>query len=407
MPDITLQNAQKELNLKKLELAALLEITQAINDNLPEKALYKIYHFTLIAQLQIERLSLFVHDEDWDCKVCFGTQYDFTKMDLPETIINLTDTTYMSKLKVDQPWREFEIVIPVIHNMHVLAFVMIGGSHPHYSNISALSFVQTVSNIIIVAIENRKLARQRLQQESMRKEIEIAREVQTMLFPKNVPNDSDVSIHATYIPHSSIGGDYYDFIEIDCDQFLFCVADVSGKGIPASLLMSNFQAGLRTILRQTSDLSTVVTELNYLIYRNAIAEKFITTFLAVYNRKTRELSYVNAGHNSPILIYENNTYRLLNEGCTMLGIFETLPFMSVTKVKVPHKSLLLCYTDGLTEVFNVDEDEYGIENTIRFLQNSKYLSSHKLHTELLDEINAYSESNTYGDDITLLSCRFK
>ena len=93
MPDITLQNAQKELNLKKLELAALLEITQAINDNLPEKALYKIYHFTLIAQLQIERLSLFVHDEDWDCKVCFGTQYDFNRIELPDTIKNLTDTT--------------------------------------------------------------------------------------------------------------------------------------------------------------------------------------------------------------------------------------------------------------------------------------------------------------------------
>ncbi len=119
---------------------------------------------------------------------------------------------------------------------------------------AALSFVQTISNIMIVAMQNRKMARQRLAEEAMRNEIKIAREVQTMLFPKTLPNDKDIVVHASYIPHSSIGGDYYDYVKIDEDQFLFCVADVSGKGVPASLLMSNFQAGLRTILRQTSDL---------------------------------------------------------------------------------------------------------------------------------------------------------
>ncbi|MDX5480866.1 MAG: PP2C family protein-serine/threonine phosphatase [Hymenobacteraceae bacterium] len=407
MPDITVPNPQQELNLKKLELSALLEITQAINDNLPEPALYKIYRFTLLAQMQISRLVLFVHDEDWECKVCFGTEQDFTRHQLPEEIRNLKEITRTSKLEVDKKWRAFEIVIPILHNGKVLAFVMIGKLQHYFTNTEALSFVQTVSNIMLVAIENHKMARQRLAQESIRREIEIAREVQSMLFPKSLPNDKDVAIHASYIPHSSIGGDYYDIVEIDQDQFLFCVADVSGKGVPASLLMSNFQAGLRTIVRQTSDLNTVVAELNHLIYRNAIAEKFITTFVAIYNRQTRELSYVNAGHNSPILLYENNTHRLLNEGCTMLGVFDVLPFMSVTKVHVPHNSILLCYTDGLTEVFDEDEAEFGIEGTISFLQRNRFLSSKMLHLQLLREINLYNEEATFNDDITLLSCRFK
>ncbi|MFD2245254.1 PP2C family protein-serine/threonine phosphatase [Pontibacter ruber] len=407
MPEIIVPNTQQELNLKKLELSALLEITQAINENLPEAALYKIYRFTLLAQLQISRLTLFVHDEQWECKVCFGTEQDFTKQELPEEIISLTEITNTSKLRVDRKWRCFEIVIPILHNGKVLAFVMIGKIQPYYTNMEALNFVQTVSNIMLVAIENHKMARQRLAQESIRREIEIAREVQSMLFPKALPNDKDVAIHASYIPHSSIGGDYYDFIEIDQDQFLFCVADVSGKGVPASLLMSNFQAGLRTILRQTSDLNTVVAELNHLIYRNAIAEKFITTFLAIYNRKTRELSYVNAGHNSPILLHEDNTHLLLNEGCTMLGVFDVLPFMSVTRIPIPHNSVLLCYTDGLTEVFDEDEAEFGIEGTIKFLQKNRFLSSRMLHLQLLREINLYNEEATFSDDITLLSCRFK
>ncbi|WP_242918470.1 PP2C family protein-serine/threonine phosphatase [Pontibacter liquoris] len=407
MPDTILTNIQQELNLKKLELSALLEITRAINDNLPESALYKIYRFTLLAQLQISRLTLFVHDEEWECKVCYGTEQDFTKQVIPEQIQALTEITRTSKMLVDKKWRAFEIIIPILHNGKVLAFVMIGKIQPNYHNMDALNFVQTVSNIMLVAIENHKMARQRLAQESIRREIEIAREVQSMLFPKSLPNNKDVSIHASYIPHSSIGGDYYDFIEIDQDQFLFCVADVSGKGVPASLLMSNFQAGLRTILRQTSDLNTVVSELNHLIYRNAIAEKFITTFLALYNRQTRELTYVNAGHNAPILLHESGAHELLNDGCTMLGVFDVLPFMQVTKLTIPHKSVLLCYTDGLTEVFDEDEAEFGVENTIKFLQRSRYLSSRMLHLQLLREINLYNEEATLNDDITLLSCRFK
>ncbi|GAB3812787.1 GAF domain-containing SpoIIE family protein phosphatase [Pontibacter rugosus] len=408
MSDNTSQKPQQELNLKKLELTALLEITQAINANLPENALYKIYRFTLLAQLQIHRLVLYVHDEDWACVInSAGTDQDFTKLTLPKEILGVKEITKVSTLKVDKKWRCFDIVIPVLHNGKVLAFVMIGKLQSYYNNLDALNFVQTISNIMLVAIENHKMARQRLAQESIRREIEIAREVQTMLFPKSLPNDKDVTIHASYIPHSSIGGDYYDFVEIDADQFLFCVADVSGKGVPASLLMSNFQAGLRTILRQTSDLNTVVSELNNLIYRNAIAEKFITTFVAVYNRKTRELSYVNAGHNAPILLYKDNSHYLLNDGCTMLGVFDVLPFMNVGKVHVPEGSIVVCYTDGLTEVFDEDEAEFGIEGTIDFLQRNRYLSSKMLHLQLLREINLYNEQSTFSDDITLLSCRFK
>ncbi|MFB9864867.1 serine/threonine protein phosphatase [Rufibacter immobilis] len=407
MSDLKFPTVEQELNLKKLELAALLEITKAINNNLPEEALYKIYHFTLLAQLNIRRLSLFLIDEQWECKVSFGTEHNFREIELPPAITELREITSLATLNIDRRWHDFETVIPIMHNNRILAFVMIGNVNAYYTTLGALSFVQTLSNIILVAMENRRLERHRLTQEAMRKEIEIAREVQNMLFPKSLPNNKDVAIHATYIPHSSIGGDYYDYIAIDKDQFLFCVADVSGKGVPASLLMSNFQAGLRTILRQTTNLSTIVSELNDLIYRNAIAEKFITCFLGIYNCTTRELSYVNAGHNASILLYENNTYQLLEDGCTMLGIFDELPFLNVTKVHVPHNSFVFCYTDGLTEVFNQEEDEFGIENTIRVLQSCRYVSSKNVHRHLLHEINTYNSGTTFSDDITLLSCRFK
>src|SRR6478735_3949686 len=147
MPDIEVRTIQQELNLKQLELSALLEVTQAINKNLPEKALYKIYHFTLLAQLKINRLALFVHEEDWECKVCFGTQNTFVSLGLPENIKKLTEITSLTQISVDKKWREFDIAIPIIQDRKVLAYVLIGNVDAFYTGMGALSFVQTLSNI--------------------------------------------------------------------------------------------------------------------------------------------------------------------------------------------------------------------------------------------------------------------
>ena len=113
-----------------------------------------------------------------------------------------------------------------------------------YQNEDGIKFIQALSNIIIVAIENKKLVRKQLPQESFRKEFEIASDVQQFLFPDKLPNTDLLKIEASYFPHDMVGGDYYDYIPINKNQFLICVADVSGKGIPAALMMSNFQASL-------------------------------------------------------------------------------------------------------------------------------------------------------------------
>jgi sigma-B regulation protein RsbU (phosphoserine phosphatase) len=210
------------------------------------------------------------------------------------------------------------------------------------------------------------------------------------------------------VPHTEIGGDYYDVVEVDANRLLLCVADVSGKGVPASLLMSNFQAGLRTLLRQGVELATIVPELNHLLYRNSGGEKFITAFLGIYDRRTRHLQYVNAGHNDPLLLADNGRVRTLKTGTVMLGIMEELPLLQVGEVEIPPHSLLLLYTDGLTEVFDADGNEFGEEGVLAVLHRNRYLPLPKLHQELLRSINAFSAHDTqFADDVTILSCRFK
>ncbi|WP_188814265.1 PP2C family protein-serine/threonine phosphatase [Hymenobacter cavernae] len=412
MPTSRPISPEKRLFLKERELSALLEITQAINHDPTEDALYKIFQFTLLGQLNIRRLVLYVKEESsWHCVVSFGAGLpDFRRIPLPDTI-NETCTSnpcLVPTLHLGGEWEKLEMVIPVVNNGEVMAYVLIGNVHEDYVSEEATKFLETLSNILIGAIENRRLARQRVEAAAIRKEIEIAQEVQTMLFPRNLPNDSHVAVHASYVPHAAIGGDYYDVVPIDAERFLFCVADVSGKGVPASLLMSNFQAGLRTLLRQQADLGTVVAELNNLIYRNAVSEKFITAFFGIYNRATRELQYVNAGHNSAILLTDDNEHQLLADGTTMLGIFEDLPFLNTHRVQVPPRSLLLTYTDGLTEVFDEAEGEFGEEGVLDFLRNTHYLPLPTLHRELLAKIKDFnSKGANFSDDITILSCRFK
>ncbi|UOQ70151.1 PP2C family protein-serine/threonine phosphatase [Hymenobacter cellulosilyticus] len=409
-PDVL--SLRKVLLLKKQELSALLEITQAINQDTSEETLYKIFQFTLLGQLNIRRIVLYVKEEGrWQCTVSFGFQLaDFRKIELPNEIIDscVAGACSISSLKLDAEWQKLETVIPVTQQDAVLAYVMIGNVQEDYTDEEAIKFLETLSNILIGAIENRRLNRQRISAAAMRKEIEIAQEVQNLLFPSKLPNDAQVAVHASYVPHTAIGGDYYDVVSIDKDRFLFCVADVSGKGVPASLLMSNFQAGLRTLLRQNVDLATIVHELNHLLFRNSGGEKFITVFFGIYNRATRHLQYVNAGHNDPILLPDVGPVQYLKTGTVMLGIMEKLPMLTVGETEIPPHSLLLSYTDGLTEVFDESGAEYGEEGLIKLIQRNRYLPLTALHKEMLREIEEFSTTKShFADDVTILSCRFK
>ncbi|MTI22745.1 hypothetical protein E1176_17060, partial [Fulvivirga sp. RKSG066] len=209
METLSLQN---KYNIKELELNALLEITQAINNNLPESSLYKIYDFTLRANLKIKKLALYVLDEEWECKVNYGTDMDCFATLLEDQFLGYKGVTKING--ESEAFNEFDFVIPVTHKSSLLSLVFVGDIEEEEEDAkkSSMRFIQALSNIIIVAIENKKLARQQLEQEALRKEIEIASDVQQFLFPENLPNGLRLKIEASYLPHDRVGGDYYDYI---------------------------------------------------------------------------------------------------------------------------------------------------------------------------------------------------
>lgn len=400
---------KKQFEIKELELNALLEITQAINSNLPEESLYKIYNFTLRSNLNIRKMALFVLDDEWNCKVSFGTENQFHKTPLLPEFKTIQDITHLKEFE-QCAFTEFDIVIPVTHKSDTLALVFVGGldrNDPRYENEDGIRFIQALSNIIIVAIENKKLARKQLQQEAFRKELEIASDVQQFLFPEKLPNTPHLKIEASYLPHDRVGGDYYDYIPINNNQFLICIADVSGKGIPAALMMSNFQASLRTLLRQTPNLTDIIEALNYQVLENTKGEKFITCFAAIYDIRLKTMVYVNAGHNPPILWDRKGGYRLLEEGSTVLGAMHPLPFLNEGFLTDLGDFLLFCYTDGVIETLNENGKEFGLESLLNyFRQDHTYEKDLKLiHQDIIVALDAFKGKNSYHDDITMLTCR--
>lgn len=395
-------NLQTQLHLKDLELRSLLEITQAINSNLPEESLYKIYHFTLLSNLNIKKLALYVKDENWGCKVHYGALVNFRNIALPESIMGLKVPSDMPA-EVPEEFKVFSRCIPVAHKANVLAYLLVNHDNSAEENIN---FLQTFTNIIIVAIENKKLARKELSQQALRRELEIAGEVQSFLFPKSLPQNDELYIKATYYPHDNIGGDYYDYIPLDEKEFVLCIADVSGKGIPAALLMSNFQACLRTLLRHTKDLKYIAAELNHQIIANAQGERFITFFIAKVNLETRKIFYVNAGHNPPML-WDGTEMYFLDKGSTMLGVFDKLPFLNEQIIDLQRNSILLAYTDGLTETNNDAEEEYGTQRLEDFLREYPRMSIETIHNSIFREVEVFRGKNKFPDDITYLTVVMK
>jgi len=404
---------RRQLLLKQFELDTVLGMAHDMTarDHSVEE-LYHMLRLTLQGQRNVVQLLLLAREGDgFRARLALGSDLaEVDKLVLSPHLLEggVTQPQAVEDLNLGPAWERYELIIPIMRQRQVAAYVLVGGVRTDHDRQQLIPLLSSLANTLVGAVENRRLQAQRVADAAVRKEIEIAQEVQAMLFPRQLPNDAHLAMERSYVPHTEIGGDYYDVIEIDADRLLLCVADVSGKGVPASLLMSNFQAGLRTLLRQGVELATIVPELNHLLFRNSGGEKFITAFLGIYSRRSRRLHYVNAGHNDPLLIADNGTVLPLKDGTVMLGIMEKLPMLRVGEVEIPAHSLLLMYTDGLTEVFDADGNEFGEQGVLDVLHRYRYLPLPKLHQQLLSSINAFSAHDAqFADDVTILSCRFK
>ncbi len=403
----SVQRLEQRLEVQDYKLSALLEVTRGINSRATDQQLLEMYRESLSEFLGINRLVLYAFDEEWRCLLKTGVDGD-----IPE----ITDASFFEQegrisLNSTKGVQEFDVVIPVTHDGLPLAYLLAGetsegrGVSPVVKH---LNFIQTLTNVLVVALQNKRLEEERVIQEATRRELELAADMQTLLVPTEWPADTDVDVTAYYQPHHEVGGDYYDVFSVDEERLVFCMADVSGKGIAAAFLMSNFQANVRAIFQyEPDDLEGTVMRLNKRVMENARGEKYITMFAGVYYRTTREFRYVNCGHNPPVLTAADGTSNQLMLGSVGLGMFHDIPSIESGVEKVQAGSTLVCYTDGLVEQENEEGIPFGMQRMEDIICERRGMPVATIQAALLDEVETFRGDEPRFDDTALLVARFK
>ena len=406
------QKYYEKLELNEFKLNSLLEITKAINNNLSIDSILKIFEYILREQLGISKLILYANDSNqWNCILHFGSRGLNKKINVQKELTHIKDITVIESSSIET-LNSFDIVIPIFHKKTALAYLLIGDLDEELIAISPgikhMPFIQTLASIIVVAIENKRFSLELIEQELDKKEMEMAAEMQKLLFPTNLPNDENIDVAARYESKHLVGGDYYDFLSLNDNEYFFCIADVSGKGTSAALLMSNFQAKLRANIKynyRNISLRELVENLNEDVNNAAKGEKFITFFAGHYNKENKTLQYVNAGHNYPILINSKEKI-FLNKGCIGLGMLEEIPKIEISKIQLKEDAILVCYTDGLVELENSSGVAFETDNLIKVVERNFEKTMNELDQKIFARLEEFKGSQDLMDDTAVLSCKF-
>ncbi|MCI5081423.1 MAG: PP2C family protein-serine/threonine phosphatase [Saprospiraceae bacterium] len=400
----SIEALERELNLKHLQINRLLNITQAINNNVSAEGLFNMYNSFLSWEIGVRKMALFVmQDEGWMCATSIGIPGELLEIEIAD---RLTRYTRLNNVEgSDHPLiKEFDVVIPVRHKDQSIAYVFIGGFSEDEDMYNKVQFITTITNIIAVAIENKRLFRRQLEQERLKREMELAGEMQQMLIPGKLPHKDCYELASIYKPHLGVGGDYFDFIEFEDGKIVFCVGDISGKGIAAALLMANFQANFHTLINKRTGLDEFIRDLNTSVNLITQGERFITFFIAEYDINSRRLSYVNAGHNPPVLVNKGNIHPL-DKGCTILGSFEELPTVEVGSYEIDGEAIVLSFTDGLTDLKDDGGNYFSEEMLYLFTKENYQLTAKAFNKKLMEKIEIFKGDQAYPDDFTVLTCK--
>ena len=250
---------------------------------------------------------------------------------------------------------------------------------------------------LALVIENSRLAQRMVAQERLGHELTLAVEVQQRLLPSRSPDDMTLELAGFCEPARGVGGDYYDFITLEDRQLGIAIADVSGKGLPAALLMSTVQATLRSLAAKNGSsgqgsqtLSETVGTLNQLLCDATGGANYVTFFYAQFDPNTKQLAYVNAGHNPPLYLRADsfNDFTSLSSGGLIVGIFKDCIYEQAV-VETRPGDLLFAYTDGLTEAMNRQGEEFGELRLKETLANNSHLSVYEIREELVRRVNEW------------------
>jgi sigma-B regulation protein RsbU (phosphoserine phosphatase) len=407
------QEINRQLDERIQELKTLFDIGQGLAATLEYSKILRLLTYAFMGQMLITHYSILLKQDDelhiqenkgFSEGLIESIAQRLLKISTPETAVvteDLSDTKLVEILSKN----DIKVLIPLTHQDKLLGYILLGAriSNQKYGT-NDLEFLTTLVSQAVISLENARLFQETLEKQRLEEELNVARKIQKNLLPKSLPVIEFYDIYGINISSKQVGGDYYDVIPLDVDRYIFAIGDVSGKSVPAALLMANLQAGLRVMVNQSIPLPEIVSNLNNLIYNNTDPDKYITFFIGILDVKKNVFEYINAGHNPPILCDHDGKMEILDVGGIILGMMPNFSYPSA-HIELQKNDFILTYTDGINEAIDPSdarEEEYGEERLRKVILKTRERSTRDLANAVLEDIREFTRNNLDSDDVTML-----
>ena len=407
-----LKEANDDLGRKVQQLNTLFDLSQEFNRTLDAALSVKLLSFALMGQLLVGRYALGLRSESGAMEIVTTRGLG----DLDGALVErLAGRARLLLLDADTPdeWTTLRdqglvLVLPLRMREETRGVLLLGPKRTGQDyEADDLEFLTSLGLLTLTSVENARGVAARIDKERLEEELRLAREIQERLLPRELPAVEGVAVAALALPSRFVAGDYFDAMRLDDDRLLFAIGDVSGKGIPASLLMANLQACLHvlrgSLTAETLDLAEATGRINSVIHHNTGITKFITFFWGIYDRRDGRVRYVNAGHNPPLHIAQSGLVETLDEGGVLLGILDGAPYAQGEIALAPGDTLLL-FTDGVTEAWSAldADDEYGEARLTEVVRSHRGEPAQAILDAVREDVRAFTHGGPLDDDLTLL-----
>lgn len=323
-------------------------------------------------------------------------------LDKPTPVEEMAPFVADSRLAEEIETRNTRLILPLRDADRLLGFMALSGkvSGANYSA-EELNFLQVLSNQLVGALTNARLYAETVEKKRLEEEVAMARQIQLGLLPRSLPCTDHFSLAAHSTPSRTVGGDFYDVVEFPDGRYAVVIADASGKGMPAAMVITQIQAMLRSELNNNVDIRQALANVNNYLVTLTSSEKYATLCLGVFDSKTHSFEYVNAGHNYPALVRGSGECELLTTGGMIVGAFPNAVYESAT-VRLQPQDFIFFFTDGISETMNEEEEEYGEERLVEFLKTVRGASPEDIISETLAEVDRFYKEDPAHDDRTIV-----
>ena len=395
---------------KTKEVETLMEISRELIFLHDERNILNALVFAIMGQVMVTKTAIYLNGADgFELKTSRGFKDLPAGLEMIKTLKKILDLDERREFLINPEMNLLHesgvsIIVPMQYQNSVTGYILLGGKTDGTGvRETEYDFLFSLAANVAFSLENSRLIKESMEKKRMDDELSLARDIQMNILPKKVPDYGDWDIYATNIPSREVGGDYF-YVREKRGKLYFAIADVTGKSVPAALLVSTLHAAFMLMTEVEVPLEVMVTDINNLIYESTRSDQFITFFIGIIDKENGIFRYINAGHNPPYALFDDGTLAELDSGGLLLGIMPDPPYEQ-GELDYDSVRTVLLFTDGITEAMDAEDQEFGEERLKNILSAQSSLSSGELGEYIISEVNGFKTKGVLQDDMTLVALK--